>query len=233
MLTGHGYNPDQSLRCLEVSLKLLQVRTDTVLLRLCALEFLVQIRPFEMNAQDPGSLISLPDYVCNIFQRLCQNLFGLRDRRGKKSCNTLADNTLRPSPQAFRIRIIRIKTVSAVRMYINKARHNAAVSVIPVRRISSVRMNGGNLSVRNLNLCIHPLIQHPDSFTLQYHGFSFLFPDLLHFHGPIQEPVHNPVHDLGCFPICFNSKIQSRLRSMIGGVFRSASIPRSNPGLVP
>ena len=180
VLAGHGHDPDHSLRSRQIPLELVQIRSNTKLFRLGALIFLVQIRSLEMNAQDLRSFyrrrvgLLQPRGFCNIPKGFRQHLLGLGDGRRKYAGHTLADNVLQPVPQPLLLCVICIKTICPVCVHINEARDKAAVTEIFVCRICCIRIDGRVFSIRDLNLCFHPLVQHPDSFTLQDHGVSFL-----------------------------------------------------------
>ena len=177
VFAGKRHYADQSLRSVKISLKLLEIRGYTELFRLRSLILLTEIRPFQMYAQYLRSRNAVPispllprDFL-DILQCLCQHLFRLRDRCGEKTGHTFADYVLHPVPEAFLLGIIRVETVRTVCVHIDEPGHDPQFSKVHVRRRASIGENRFDLPrlAANLDLRLHPLIQNPNSFALQYH----------------------------------------------------------------
>ena len=147
MLTGHCHDLDQAVRCRKIPLELLYIRRYTVLLRLGALIFLIQIRSLKVDTQNLRSFygrrggLLYPGGFGHVLKSLGQDLFGLGDRRRQYTCHTLADNVLQPVPQPLFLRIICIKTICPVCVYINKTRNDTPLTEILVCRMFSIRID--------------------------------------------------------------------------------------------
>ena len=174
MFAGDRHDPDQSLRSLQISFELFQIRLHTEPLRLGSLIGLVQIGSLEVDSQDLSPLIPFADYFRDIAERLGQDFLRLCDRCRQKSGDTLAHYIFSPVAEPLFLCVIGVKPVSPVRVDIDEARKDPPLSEVQIRIFRSAGQNPDYFSgfLTDLYLRLQPGVQHPDPSAL-YNHLSF------------------------------------------------------------
>ena len=169
MLRRHRHDLDETVGRLLITLELLHIRCDAILLRLCALIYLIQIRSFKMDTEDLCTLISLFYDLSNIGDRFGQHLFALCDGRRKDAGHSFFRNVLHPVAQSFFLCVIGIKSISAMGMDVDESRNDTLVAVVLVCRSGTIRQDLLDLAFFHFHLRLKPLPQDPDSLALNNH----------------------------------------------------------------
>ena len=89
--------------------------------------------------------------------------------RGKKSGDPFLYDITHPVPQASLLSVIRIKTICAMAVQINKARQNPVAVIVIIHRFFAIIINIYNFPVRNFNLRFNKLICKPNFSALNNH----------------------------------------------------------------
>ena len=175
MLRSQGDIADQPIRGFLIPFKLLHIGLRYGFRRLGSLIIHIQIGAFKMYAKDLCALIAFPHHGGDIFQRGRQHLRHLRHRGGQDRGHALFGDPPHPVSQSLRFRVVGVKTVCAVGMYIDKTRQDPSVPVILIR---GKRPPGEHIlydPVLCHDLRGNKLARGPDSFTLYNHRASPAF----------------------------------------------------------
>ena len=149
-----------------VFLEFINGRRNDCLGRLCTLVLHIEVRSFEVDAQDIGTIAARLEIlldVTNVFNRLHKNRMKFGNGRGHEACDTFVGDVLRPVAQSIRLCIVCVIAVGTVAMDVDEARYDSQIAIVEIRGTCVKRKDLFDLPIFNVELGRDKFTADPDT----------------------------------------------------------------------